>query len=237
MEKPGSTLMEKAAGYLYVFGALGIVLLMAVILGVRGYRDGQVSADLSRRVVATEAVVADVQDESVNIEPSGGLRSWTDVTVTFTDSRGGRVRATAEGSGSERVGERLRVVYDPVDPAHVRWSGSVDEGTLNWVFAGVGLVVFAGLLAAFVKAGSRGKKTQGKAGRPGSAAAGSAGREIPPDVGILVALALGTGFFGGLGMAREAAWGLAVVLSWGLLGVAARRLVAWWLARGRVRSR
>ena len=47
-----------------------------------------------------------------------------------------------------------------------------------------------------------------------------------------MALALGTGFFWGLGMAREAAWGLAVVLSWGLLGVAARRLVVWWLARG-----
>jgi hypothetical protein len=86
-----------------------------------------------------------------------------------------------------------------------------------------------------VGAGFRGKKAQGKAGRPGSAA--SSGREIPPDVGILVALALGTGFFWGAGMAREAAWGLAVVLSWGLLGVAARRLVAWWLARGRVRSR
>jgi hypothetical protein len=235
VEKPGSTLMEKAAGYLYVFGALGMVLLMAVVLGVRGYRDGQVSADLSRRGVAIEAVVADVQDESESIEPSGGLVTWTDVTVTFTDSRGGRVRATAEGGGSERVGERLRVVYDPVDPAHVRWSGSVDEGTADWVFAGVALVVFAGLLAAFVGAGFRGKKAQGKAGRPGSAA--SSGREIPPDVGILVALALGTGFFWGAGMAREAAWGLAVVLSWGLLGVAARRLVAWWLARGRVRSR
>lgn len=235
MEKPGSTLMEKAAGYLYVCGALGILLLMAVILGVYGYRDGQVSADLSQRGVATEAVVADVQDKSENIEPSGGLWTWTDVTVTFIDSRGGRVRATAEGSGSERVGERLRVVYDPVDPAHVRWSGSVDEATEDWVFAGGALALFAGLLAAFVRAWSRGKKTQGKAGRPGSA--GSSGHGIPPDVGILVALALGTGFFWVVGLPREAAWGLAVVLSWGLLGVAARRLVAWWLARGRVRSR
>ncbi len=92
------------------------------------------------------------------------------------------------------------------------------------------------MLAAFVRAGFRGKKTQGKAGRPGSSV-GRAGSEMPPDVGILVALALGTGLFWGLGLAREAAWGLALVLSWGLLGVAARRLVARWLARGRVRSR
>jgi hypothetical protein len=146
------------------------------------------------------------------------------------------VRATAEGSGSERVGERLRVVYDPVDPAHVRWSGSVNESTPDWIFAGAALAVFALMLAAFVRAGFRGKKTQGKAGRPGSSV-GRAGSEMPPDVGILVALALGTGLFWGLGLAREAAWGLAVVLSWGLLGVAARRLVARWLARGRVRSR
>jgi hypothetical protein len=100
VEKPGSTLMEKAAGYLYVFGALGMVLLMAVVLGVRGHRDGQVSADLSRRGVATEAVVADVQHKSVNIEPSGGLRTWTDVTVTFHRLPGGR---GAGDGGGERL--------------------------------------------------------------------------------------------------------------------------------------
>ena len=99
MKKPGSTLMAKAAGYLYVFGALGMVLLMAMVLGVRGYRDGQVSADLSRRGVVTEAVVADVQHQSVNIEPSGGLWTWTDVTVTFTDSRGAGVRGAGDGGG------------------------------------------------------------------------------------------------------------------------------------------
>ena len=49
VEKPGSTLMAEAAGYLFVFGALGMILLFSVILGVLGYRDGQVSADLRRR--------------------------------------------------------------------------------------------------------------------------------------------------------------------------------------------
>lgn len=38
----------------YVFGALGMILLLAVILGVHGYRDGRVSADLSWRGVAIE---------------------------------------------------------------------------------------------------------------------------------------------------------------------------------------
>ena len=64
-------------------------------------------------------------DPSYNGGP--GDTQWISVTVVFTTARGRRVQATQYGSGSERVGERLLISYDPLNPDHVRWSTAVDE--------------------------------------------------------------------------------------------------------------
>jgi hypothetical protein len=68
--------------------------------------------------------------------------------VTFIDAQGSRVRATREGSDSAKVGEKLRIVYDPQGPTHVDWGTAVDEGPLDLAFAVVSLLACLAALAA-----------------------------------------------------------------------------------------
>jgi len=69
--------------------------------------------------------------------------------VTFIDARGSRVRATEEGSDSTKVGEKLRIVYDPQDPANVDWGTAVDEGALDLAFAATSLLICLAALVAW----------------------------------------------------------------------------------------
>jgi len=131
----------------YVYLAV-LALLLAAGLAVKGAMSAEVSADLTSRGVPAEATVVAVTQQIEDIEPFGGIRQWTDVTVTFIDAQGSRVRATREGSDSAKVGEKLRIVYDPQDPAHVGWGTAVDEGSLDWVFAAVSLLTCLAALAA-----------------------------------------------------------------------------------------
>ena len=124
------------------------VAVLSLLLAVKGARSAEVSADVSSRGVPAEATVVAVAHQIEDIEPFGGTRQWTDVTVTFTDAQDSRVRATREGSDSAKVGEKLRIVYDPQDPAHVGWGTAVDEGSLDWVFAAVSLLTCLAALAA-----------------------------------------------------------------------------------------
>ena len=107
--------MRKPRTAAYVYLAV-LSLLLAAGLAVEGARSAEVSADLTSRGVHAEATVVAVTQQIEDIEPSGGTRQWTDVTVSFIDAQGSRVRATREGSDSAKVGEKLRIVYDPQDP-------------------------------------------------------------------------------------------------------------------------
>jgi hypothetical protein len=145
----------------YVYLAV-LSLLLSAGLAVKGARSAGVSADLTRRGVHTEGTVVAVTQQIEDVEPFGGVRQWTDVTVTFIDAQGSRVRATREGSDSAKVGEKLRIVYDPQDPAHVDWSTAVDEGPLDWAFAATSLLTCLALLAAAFRDVRRRKTKTGR---------------------------------------------------------------------------
>ena len=125
-----------------------LLLLLTVGLAVKGARSAEASAGLTSRGVPAEATVVAVTQQIEDIEPFGGTRQWTDVTVAFIDAQGSRVRATREGSDSAKVGEKLRIVYDPQDPTRVDWGTAVDEGPLDWAFATVSLLGCLAALAA-----------------------------------------------------------------------------------------
>jgi hypothetical protein len=146
---------------MYLTGAF-LLLLLAAGLAVKGARSAEVPADLTSRGVPAEATVVAVTQQIEDIEPFGGTRQWTDVTVTFIDAQGSRVRATREGSDSAKVGEKLRVVYDPQDPAHVDWGTAVDEGPLDWICAAVSLLAGLAALAVVFRDVCRRKTTTGR---------------------------------------------------------------------------
>ena len=164
--------MQKPRSSAYVYLAVLSLLLLAAGLAVKGARSAEASAGLTSRGVPAEATVVAVTQQIEDIEPFGGPRQWTDVTVTFIDAQGSRVRATREGSDSAKVGEKLRIVYDPQDPAHVDWGTAVDEGPLDWAFAAVSLL---GCLAAALAAVFRDvRRRRTKTGR-NSVSSGSRG--------------------------------------------------------------
>ena len=151
----------RTAAHMYLTGAV-LLLLLAAGLAVKGARSAEVSADLTSRGVPAEATVVAVTQQIEDIEPFGGTRQRAEVTVTFIDAQGSRVRATREGSDSAKVGEKLRIVYDPQDPADVDWGTAVDEGPLDWVFAAVSLLAGLAALAAVFRDVRRRKTKTGR---------------------------------------------------------------------------
>ena len=84
--------MRKPDTAAYVYLAV-LSLLLAAGLAAKGARSADVSADLTSRGVHAEATVVAVTQQIEDIEPYGGARQWTDVTVSFIDAQGSRVRA------------------------------------------------------------------------------------------------------------------------------------------------
>lgn len=92
------------------------------------------------------------------VKDKGGAEfTWTDITVTFTDAQGVPRHARQAGPGSTRVGDRLRITYDPENPGHIRWDSSHDPRMYSLILgvatlvAGTGLGI-ATLILALVKA-------------------------------------------------------------------------------------
>jgi hypothetical protein len=94
------------------------------------------AAVLDQRGVSAPGTVVGVEHKSTP-NGTGGYINWTAVTVTFTDTRRARVRASHEGSSDTQVGDRFQVVYDPAHPSNIRWDTSTDEAGLNWAYAAV----------------------------------------------------------------------------------------------------
>ena len=105
--------------------ALTLTLAVAVAVTVVAFQETETWSAMSQSAEAVVTSVHSQTDPSYNGGP--GDTQWISVTVVFTTARGRRVQATQYGSGSERVGERLLISYDPLNPDHVRWSTAVDE--------------------------------------------------------------------------------------------------------------
>jgi hypothetical protein len=104
---------------------LALCLALAVAVTVVAFQETETWSAMSQSAEAVVTSVHSQTDLSYNGGP--GDTQQISVTVVFTTARGRRVQATQYGSGSERVGERLLISYDPLNPDHVRWSTAVDE--------------------------------------------------------------------------------------------------------------
>jgi len=122
---------------LFVFAA--VFLVTALVLVWFGMRKAADAAVLDQRGVSAPGIVVQVDHNMVSNGPIGGYTKRTDVTVAFTDTRGTRVRATQEGSESTKVGDRFRILYDPVDPSNIRWDTSANVAAEDWVWAAISL--------------------------------------------------------------------------------------------------
>lgn len=108
---------------------LALCLTPAVAVTVVAFQKTETRSAMSQ---SAEAVVTSVHSQTVFSYLGGpGDTQWTSVTVVFTTAQGRRVQATQDGSGSERVGERLLISYDPLNPGHVRWSGAFDVAQIE----------------------------------------------------------------------------------------------------------
>jgi hypothetical protein len=118
---------------------IAALLFLAAIQLQHGAWALQESVELDLRGLAADGTVVAVKDKGADDF------TWTDITVTFTDAQGRPRQATQAGRNSTRVGDWLRVTYDPENPGHVRWDGSHDPRTFSLILGGITLGAGAGL--------------------------------------------------------------------------------------------
>ena len=128
-------------------GVLGVICLLAASgLWIKGARAAASARHLSSRATATVVAV----HELLGCGPCFGPQPLTSVTVAFNGARGARVRATQDDyTDSLKVGEKLRIVYDPQNPAHVSWSTAYSEAEARVIGGGFVLYGLGFLAAAF----------------------------------------------------------------------------------------
>jgi hypothetical protein len=122
-----------------------VSLVFGVMLWDRGVNERAVSAELDRRGVPAAATVVAVKHKTVGGTVSSPSLDWTVVTVAFTDARGVARRASREGRDSTKVGDRFQILYDPQQPAHVRWHKDVDETYMDLGFGVAALALAVAL--------------------------------------------------------------------------------------------
>lgn len=118
---------------------IAALLFLAAIQLQHGALALRESAELDLRGQAADGTVVAVKDKGVDDF------TWTDITVTFTDARTVPRRATQAGPDSTRVGDRLRITYDPQNPGHIRWNNSHDPRIYSLILGAATLVAGTGL--------------------------------------------------------------------------------------------
>jgi hypothetical protein len=147
LPRPGGgnpTVQDEPGGALLVLYLL--CLGMGIVLVVVGLQERGVRLDLADRGVPARATVVAVHHKATNVQPSGRLLEWTEVTVAFTDDRGIPRRAGHNADEATRVGDSLRIVYDPLDPSHARWDGVEDDDAGAMILGAPGLLFGAIML-------------------------------------------------------------------------------------------
>jgi hypothetical protein len=117
-----------------IFGAIAVSRLEAIVR----VREHGLSAN---------ATITKVAEEFVSI-PSGYIGWSTRVTVSFTDTSGGLVRATYTDharAGGKKAGQTIQIVYDPAKPTSISPAGQEDPRWLEVFFIGLGAVVLVGM--------------------------------------------------------------------------------------------
>jgi len=121
-----------------IFGAIVVSRLEAIVR----VREHGLSAN---------ATITKVAEEFVSI-PSGYIGWSTRVTVSFTDTSGGLVRAAYTDharAGGKKAGQTIQIVYDPAKPTSISPVGQVDPRWLEVFFIALGAVVCLGMSVYF----------------------------------------------------------------------------------------
>jgi hypothetical protein len=132
--------------------ALAATLLVgAVIFGAWGLGTLKGIARVREHGLSANATITKVDEKYVNI-PHGYANGWhTQITVSFTDTSGGLVRAQYTDharAGGKKDGQTIHIVYDPAKPTSISPVGE-DPRWVEAFIAGLGAVVFLGFSVYF----------------------------------------------------------------------------------------
>ena len=123
-------------------------LVGAVIFGAWGLGTLKAISRVRERGLSANATITKVDEKFVNI-PHGYANGWhTAVTVSFTETSGGLVRAQYTDharAGGKKEGQTIQIVYDPAKPTSI---SPVEQEDPRWVevfFIGLGALVLLGM--------------------------------------------------------------------------------------------
>jgi hypothetical protein len=118
-------------------------LVGAVILGAMGVGTLEAIVRLRENGLTATATITNVDETFVSFPGHAGLE--TTVTVSFTDTSGGLVRAGyTTGAGGKKAGQTIQIVYDAAKPTSISPVGT-DPRWVGAFFAGLGVVVWLGM--------------------------------------------------------------------------------------------
>ena len=118
-------------------------LVGAVIFAATGVGPLKAITRVREHGLSAKATITKVDEKFVNI-PHGYANGWhTAVTVSFTDTSGGLVRAhytDNDRAGGKKDGQTIQIVYDPAKPTSISPVGQDDPRWLIVILAGYGAV-------------------------------------------------------------------------------------------------
>jgi hypothetical protein len=126
-------------------------LVGAVIFAAWGVGTLKAIARVREHGLSANATITKVDENFVST--GGYADGWhTAVTVSFTDTSGGLVRAQYTDyarAGGKKAGQTTQIVYDPAKPTSISPVGQDDPRWLQVLIAGLGAVVFLGFSVYF----------------------------------------------------------------------------------------
>jgi len=124
-------------------------LVGAVIFGASAVGTLEAIARVREHGLSANATITNVDETLVSFP---GHVGWeTTVTVSFTDTSGGLVRAgytDRTRAGGKKAGQTIQIVYDPAKPTSISPVGP-DPRWGDAFIAGLGAVVFLGFSVSF----------------------------------------------------------------------------------------
>jgi hypothetical protein len=122
-------------------------LVGAVILGATGVGTLEAIARVREHGRSANATITKVVEQDIQI-PNSPDNGWhTTVTVSFTDTSGGLVRAgytDRARAGGKKEGQTIQIVYDPAKPTSISPRGT-DPRWGDAFIMGLGAVVWLGM--------------------------------------------------------------------------------------------
>jgi len=122
-------------------------LVGVVIFGAMGVGTLEAIARVREHGLSANATITKVVEQDIQI-PNSPDNGWhTAVTVSFTDTSGGLVRAgytDRARAGGKKAGQTIQIVYDPAKPTSISPVGT-DPRWVGAFFACLGVVVWLGM--------------------------------------------------------------------------------------------